>query len=41
MVDFIKLLVKFIKLFIFLDKASGGAVSEFIKDLEEQYGITE
>ena len=41
MVDFIKLLVKFIKLFIFLDKASGGAGSEFIKDLEEQYGITE
>ncbi len=41
MVDFIKLLVKFIKMFIFLDNASGGAVSEFIKDLEDKYGITE
>ena len=41
MVDLIKLLVKFIKLFIFLDKTSDGALSEFIKDLEDKYGITE
>ncbi len=41
MVSFVKLLVKFIKLFIFFDKTSGGAVSDFIRDLEEKYGITE
>lgn len=41
MVDFIKLLVKFIKIFIFLDKASDGAVSDLIKDLEDKYGVTE
>lgn len=41
MVDFIKLLVKVIKLFVFMDKATGGAVTEFIKNLEAQYGITE
>ncbi len=41
MVDFIKFLVKIIKAFVFLDKVSGGAVSELIKNLEEQYGITE
>ncbi len=41
MVDLIKLLVKFIKLFIFLDKTSDGAISQMIKDLEEKYGITE
>ncbi len=41
MVDFIKLLVKIIKLFVFADKATGGAVTDFIKDLEEKYGITE
>lgn len=41
MVDFIKFLVKIIKLFVFLDKASNGAVSDFIKDLEDKYGITE
>ena len=41
MVDFVKLLVKFIKLFIFFDKASDGAVSKFILELEEKYGIIE
>lgn len=41
MVDLIKLLVKFIKLFIFLDKSSDGALSQFILDLEEKYGIAE
>ncbi len=40
MVDFIKLLVKIIKLFVFLDNATGGAVTQAIKDLEAQYGIT-
>lgn len=39
MVDFIKLLVKVIKLFVFFDKVSGGAVSDLVKDLEEKYGI--
>ncbi len=41
MVTFVKILVKIIKLFIFFDKTSDGAVSQFIKDLEEKYGITE
>ncbi len=41
MVDLIKLLVKFIKIFIFLDKSSDGALSQMIKDLEEKYEITE
>ena len=40
MVDFIKLLVKIIKLFIFMDNATNGAVTEAIKNLEAQYGIT-
>jgi len=40
MVDFIKILVKIIKLFIFFDKTSDGAISQFIKDLEEKYGIS-
>lgn len=39
MVTFVKILVKIIKLFIFFDKSSDGAVSQFIKDLEEKYGI--
>ncbi len=39
MVDFIKFLVKIIKLFVFLDKTTGGAVTDFIKNLEAQYGI--
>lgn len=37
MVNFIKLLVKVIKAFVFFDKFSGGAVTEFIKNLEEKY----
>ncbi len=37
MVDLIKLLVKFIKIFIFLDKSSDGAISKLIADLEEKY----
>ncbi len=41
MVTFIKLLVKIIKLFVFFDKTSDGAVSQLIKDLEEKYGIEE
>ena len=41
MVTFVKILVKIIKLFIFFDKTSDGAVSQFIKDLEDKYGITE
>lgn len=39
MVTFVKILVKIIKLFIFFDKTSDGAVSQLIKDLEEKYGI--
>ena len=39
MVDFIKLLVKLIKLFVFADKVTDGAVTEFIENLEAQYGI--
>ena len=39
MVTFVKILVKIIKLFVFFDKTSDGAVSQFIKDLEEKYGI--
>lgn len=41
MVTFVKILVKIIKLFIFFDKTSDGAVSDFIKELEEKYGIEE
>lgn len=41
MVTAIKILVKIIKLFIFFDKSSDGAVSQLIKDLEEKYGIEE
>lgn len=41
MVTFVKILVKILKLFIFFDKTSDGAVSQFIKDLEDKYGITE
>ncbi len=41
MVTLVKILVKFIKLFIIFDKTSDGALSSFIKDLEEKYGITE
>ena len=41
MVTAIKILVKIIKLFIIFYKTSDGAVSQFIKDLEEKYGITE
>ena len=41
MVDFIKLLVKIIKLFIFADRFTGGAVTDFINELMEKYGITE
>lgn len=39
MVTFVKILVKIIKLFVFFDKTSDGAVSQLIKDLEEKYGI--
>lgn len=41
MVTFVKILVKIIKLFVFFDKTSDGAVSQLIKDLEEKYGIEE
>ena len=41
MVTFVKILVKIIKLFIIFDKTSDGAVSDFIRDLEEKYGISE
>ncbi len=41
MVTFIKILVKIIKLFIFFDKGTDGAVSGLIKDLEDKFGITE
>ena len=40
MIDFIKFLVKIIKLFVFLDNATDGAVTDAIKDLEAQFGIT-
>ena len=33
MVDFIKILVKIIKLFVFADKVTGGAVTDFIEKL--------
>ncbi len=41
MVTAIKVLVKIIKLFIFFDKSTNGAVSQLIAELEEKYGITE
>ncbi len=39
MVTAVKILVKIIKLFIFFDKTSGGAVSELIEKLESKYDI--
>lgn len=41
MVTFVKILVKIVKLFIFFDKSSDGALSQWIKEMEDKYGITE
>ncbi len=41
MVTFVKILVKIVKLFIFFDKTSDGALSQWIVEMEEKYGITE
>lgn len=41
MVTFVKILVKIVKLFIFFDKTSDGALSQWIKEMEDKYGITE
>ena len=40
MVDFIKFLVKIIKLFVFLDNVTAGGVTQTLKELEEKYGIS-
>ena len=41
MVTAIKLLVKFIKLLVFFDKSSDGALTQFLQKLESMYDSEE